>query len=482
MQFPASISVLKVSSFGDTHPSRNAHWRNVRMRKIVESGGGRSDGVEEGTPYTNHMSEGDVALGKIIHRIGKSTTEIRMEAHPRAGPRERCYFDPSTVVAGIVTCGGLCPGINNVIRELVHALEHLYGVNRIVGFRGGYHGICRNDAITLNASSVKDIHLKGGTVLGSARGGFDEGKMTDTLIAQGITQLYVIGGDGTMRGAQKLHSAVMRRFEAGDISHLLAVACVPKTIDNDIARIDRSFGFSTAVQEALRAIRSAKTEASCAPRGIGIVKLMGRHAGFIAVEASLASGDVDLVLVPEIPVVIDGPESCLDHVVRVVDSKGHAVVVVAEGAGEEILGKSAVVDSGGNRKLPPVGTWLKQQIERRHAELYPKDACSVKYIDPSYMIRSVAANASDSMFCLLLAQQTVHGVFAGYTGFCTGVVNNRTVYLPMDTLVKESPRMMRATGRTMERVLSLTGQPKVPIAAPEGELSENEPSLTFWSK
>ena len=233
--------------------------------------------------------------------------------------------------------------------------------------------------------------------------------------------MYVVGGDGTMRGAQKLHAAVMRRFDAGEISTPLSVACVPKTIDNDIARIDRSFGFSTAVEEALRAIRSAKTEASCAPQGIGIVKLMGRHAGFITVEASLASGDVDLILVPEVPVEIDGPRSCLDHVCRVVDTKGHAVVVVAEGAGEEILGKSAAVDAGGNRKLPPVGAWLKDQVEARYAETHPgQPGATCKYIDPSYIIRSVPANASDSVLCLLLSQQTVHGVMAGCTGFCTG--------------------------------------------------------------
>ena len=204
--------------------------------------------------------------------------------------------------------------------------------------------------------------------------------------------------------------------------------------------IDRSFGFTTSVEEAQSAIRAAKTEARCnLPNGIGIVKLMGRSAGFIAVHATLASGDVDLCLVPEVKMELEGDRGCLPFLLRRVTENGHAVVVVAEGAGEEILGTAAEVDAGGNKKLPPIGEFLKKKVSA-----YFKQAgmeATVKYIDPSYMIRSVPANASDSLYCMLLAHNAVHGAMAGYTGFSVGLVNNRMVYIPITRLVATSPRV-----------------------------------------
>ena len=237
---------------------------------------------------------------------------------------------------------------------------------------------------------------------------------------------------------------------------------IPKTIDNDVDLIDRSFGFQTSVEAAQAAIRSAKTEAICnLPNGIGVVKLMGRSAGFIAVHATLASGDVDLCLVPEVPIVLEGERGCLPHLVQRVQQKGHAVVVVAEGAGEELLGQNEEKDASGNKKLPAIGEFLKEKIVTFFkSQGLPS---TVKYIDPSYMVRSVPANAADSIYCSLLAQNAVHGAMAGFTQFTVGLCNNRLVYLPIPLVVATSPRVMDPVGRTWERVLSVTRQPNTAI-------------------
>ena len=237
----------------------------------------------------------------------------------------------------------------------------------------------------------------------------------------------------------------------------LSVAGVPKTIDNDVDLLDRSFGFNTSVEEAQRAIRSAKTEASCVPNGIGIVKLMGRSAGFISAHATLSSGDVNLCLVPEVPIVLTGQDGCLAHIEHVLERQGHAVIVVAEGAGEELLGECTEVDAGGNKKLPPIGEFLKRKVTDHFNGM--GKTVTVKYIDPSYMIRSVAANAADSLYCMMLGQNAVHGAMAGYTAFTVGLSANRTVFLPISAVTMNSPRCMDPFGRTWERVLCLTRQP-----------------------
>jgi 6-phosphofructokinase 1 len=258
----------------------------------------------------------------------------------------------------------------------------------------------------------------------------------------------------------------------------VAVAGIPKTIDNDVDYIDRSFGFSSAVEASQSAIRSAKTEAVCnLPNGIGIVKLMGRSAGFIAVHATMASGDVDLCLVPEVPTVLDGEHGCLPHLRRCVKEKGYAVVVVAEGAGEELLGASNDTDASGNKKLPKIGELMKAEIES-YFQKFGEDA-TVKYIDPSYMIRSVPANAADALYCMQLGQNAVHGAMAGFTGFSAGLCNNRMVLLPIPQLVATSPRSMDPHGRTWERVLAVTRQPNTmpPKAVGEKDYSSYAPML-----
>jgi 6-phosphofructokinase 1 len=289
-----------------------------------------------------------------------------------------------------------------------------------------------------------------------------------------INQLYVVGGDGTHRAANKFGlEAIARKAN-------IAVAGIPKTIDNDLDLVDRTFGFNSAVMAAQDAIRSAATEAKDnLPNGIGIVKLMGRHAGFIAAHATLASGDVDLCLVPEVEVELEGKYGVLPHIERVLRTKGKCVVVVAEGAGEELCGAAAGVDAGGNKKLPEIGPFIKDAINKYFKAR--DTTVNVKYIDPSYMVRSVPANASDSLFCMLLAQNAVHGAMAGYTCFTTGLCCNRTVYLPIPALVENSPRKMDKAGRTWERIITVTGQPNRPANKKAGEAGDSavQPATIF---
>jgi len=414
-----------------------------------------------GCDYSQYMSPHTCILGDIV-RTPHQAPYTR--AYVRAGPSEYLHFDPDhqeEMNAAIVTCGGLCPGLNNVIREIVNTLCTAYGISGTVwGIRGGYHGFYdfkNYHPVVLTPQLVANIHHEGGTVLGSSRGGFDLDKILTFLEKKKISTLFVIGGDGTHRGAFKIHEGCMAK------GLNVAVAGIPKTIDNDIDHIDRSFGFESAVEAAQAAIRSAKTEAICnMPNGVGIVKLMGRSAGYIAAHSTMASGDVDLCLLPEVPLVLKGPQGCLPHIRRRVKEQGYAVIIVAEGAGEDVLGVSAEKDASGNKKLPPIGNFLKSQVEEYFHE--QKDVATVKYIDPSYTIRSVMANASDSYYCMRLGQYAVHGAMAGYTGFSVGLCNNRMVFLPIPKLVATSPRSMNPHGRTWERILAQTRQPNTVVA------------------
>lgn len=400
--------------------------------------------------YNVLMATNECILGDLVRKPGQ---EPSCNAYVRAGPSRDLHFDPKTVNAAIVTCGGLCPGLNNVIRETTNALCHLYDVGgKVYGVVGGYRGFYEIPPIELTPEVVEDVHHRGGTFLGSSRGGFDIDKIMKFIEDYDIRQLYVIGGDGTHRGAYKIHEECLARNKN------VSVAGIPKTIDNDVDYIDRSFGFTSAVEAAQDAIRCAKTEAICnLPNGVGIVKLMGRSAGFIAVHSTLGSGDVDLCLVPEVPLILDGPCGCLPHLYRRVKKKGYAVIVVAEGAGEDVMGKSAEVDASGNRKLPAIGEFMKKQVIKYFKD--KNEEATVKYIDPSYMIRAVAANASDSLYCMQLAQNAVHGSMTGFTGFSVGLCNNKMVFLPIPKLVATSPRSMNPNGRTWERVLARTLQP-----------------------
>lgn len=315
-------------------------------------------------------------------------------------------------------------------------------MDTIYGIRCGYRGFYQEEFLPyklLTPESVDGIHHLGGTILASSRGGFDKDKIIDACVQHGINQIYIIGGDGTHRGAHALY------LEAKSRGLKMAIVGIPKTIDNDIALIDKSFGFETAVGEATKAIISADVEARCTPYGIGLVKLMGRCAGFIAAHATLAARNVDLCLVPEVKFSLDGPNGIFAYIESQLKKNGHCVIVVAEGAGQDILKSSTTEkDASGNPRLPPIGTYLKSEIAKYFEGKIP---VSIKYNDPSYMIRSVPACPSDSTYCMILAQNAVHGAMAGYTGFSSALVNNRSVMIPLHLIAATSPVSMNPIGR-----------------------------------
>jgi len=413
------------------------------------------------TKYSQLVTDHEVILADILRKPNMHTHTV---AHVRAGPRKLLHFDPKKVNAAIVTCGGLCPGLNNVVRDITRTLHQSYGIGgKVYGIRSGYKGFYDPKLlppIELTPEYVSDIHHDGGTVLGTSRGGFDREKILAFLKKYNISQLYVIGGDGTHRGAYYIHEGCIEN------GMNVSVVGIPKTIDNDIDYIDHSFGFNTAIEAAQAAIQSAKVEASCFPNGVGIVKLMGREAGFLAAFSTMSSSDVDLCLVPEVPIVLDGPKGCLPHIFRRVNAQGHAVVVVAEGAGEELVGSSSETDLSGNKILMPIGEFMAKEVKAYFKAL--DEPISVKYIDPSYTVRSVPANAADSLYCMQLGQNAVHGAMAGYTGFSTAMKNSRMVFIPIPELVSTSPRSLDPYGRTWERVVAITRQPNTVEPLPDG--------------
>ncbi|KAL8144521.1 hypothetical protein V2J09_017553 [Rumex salicifolius] len=369
----------------------------------------------------------------------------------RAGPRKQIYFDPKEVKAAIVTCGGLCPGLNDVIRQIYFTLER-YGVQKIFGIQYGLRGFFDPDLpmTKLSRDQVRDINLEGGSLLGVSRGGANIDEVVDNIEAKGINMLFVLGGNGTHAGANAIHNECRKR------KMKVCVVCVPKTIDNDILLMDKTFGFDTAVEEAQRAINSAYIEAHSAYHGIGLVKLMGRSSGFIAMYASLASGQVDVCLIPEVPFTLDGPKGVLQHLENLIRTKGAAVVCVAEGAGQELLAKPNMTDASGNAKLGDIGVHIQQQIKRYFKERGIHS--DVKYIDPTYMLRSGRPNASDAILCTVLGQNAVHGAFAGFSGITVGICNAHYVYLPI-TEVIAAPRTVDSSSRMWHRCLTSTGQP-----------------------
>ncbi|KAH7415745.1 hypothetical protein KP509_14G059100 [Ceratopteris richardii] len=372
----------------------------------------------------------------------------------RAGPREKVYFKGEEVNACIVTCGGLCPGLNTVIREIVCGLWNQYGVRNIIGIEDGYRGFYSRNTLELNPKVVNDIHKRGGTMLGTSRGGHDTAKIVDSIQDRGINQVYIIGGDGTQRGAAAIYEEIRKR------GMKVAVVGIPKTIDNDIAVIDRSFGFTTAVEEAQRAISAAHTEAESTENGIGLVKLMGRYSGYIAMYATLASRDVDLCLIPEVPFYLEGEGGINEFVLKRLKENGHMVIVVAEGAGQELLGiekNTSTRDASGNQLLHDVGLWLSAKL-KEHFCATKGEGLNLKYIDPTYMIRAIPSNGSDNVYCTLLAQSGIHGAMAGYTGYTVGPINGRHAYIPI-WRVTEKQNQVNIADRMWARLLSSTHQP-----------------------
>lgn len=381
-------------------------------------------------------------------RLGKKPASFE-----KAGPRQDIFFDPSKLRCALVTCGGLCPGLNDIIRAIVLELTYGYGVKTIYGIRYGLAGFIPKycyDVEDLTPEFVADIHGSGGTILGSSRGPQDIGEIVDCLERMNIGVLFIIGGDGTLMAATKICDEISKRGVT------IGVVAIPKTIDNDIFLVGRSFGFDTAVEIATAAIRTAHTEAVGYPNGVGLVKLMGRHSGFIAAHAALAQQDVNFVFVPEVDFDLESPGGFFASLEKRLAVRGHAVVLAAEGAGQKFFTDDDIAsDASGNVRLHDIGMFLKektvQHFKDREIEI------NLKYIDPSYMIRSHPANANDNVFCSFLARNAVHAGMAGKTRLLVGFWHNQFVHVPMDASAGKR-KSIDPDGRLWMGVMGATGQ------------------------
>ncbi len=412
---------------------------------------------KKGDGIFNYIEDDERILfdNNLKHFIAYKAKESSPVSFEKAGPKEKIYFDPSKTKVAIVTCGGLCPGLNNVIRGLVMQLENRYGVKRIIGIKYGYEGFIpeyKHDIVDLTSDFVLDINMFGGSILGSSRGHQSPEKIVDALERLNVNILFTIGGDGTLKGALAISEEIKKR------GLKIAIGGIPKTIDNDINLIEKSFGFETAFTKASEILRGAHNEAKGAFNGIALVKLMGRESGFIAANSSLAVQEANFVLVPELEFELEGPKGFLELLKNRLERKHHALIVVAEGAGQELFMDSPKEnDKSGNIKFKDIGLLLKEKIK----EYLNKEGIpfALKYIDPSYIIRSSAANANDSLFCNLLAQHAVHAAMAGRTGFMVGYWNSQFTLIPLDLAVKKRKKIS-IEGELWSNVIETTGQPK----------------------
>jgi len=411
----------------------------------------RADGAD-GISFVS--DENRVVIEIDDHQITRMLNEgQRLPCFELAGPRSKIFFDPSKLKCALVSCGGLCPGLNDIIRSIVLELHYGYGVRNIFGIRYGLQGfIARygHDLIGLTPETVVNIHDRGGTMLGSSRGPQDINEIIDSLERMNIGLLFMIGGDGTLTAAGRIADTILDR------GLKIGVVGVPKTIDNDIYMVSRSFGFDTAVDVATRAIISASNEAEGYPNGIGLIKLMGRHAGFIAATAVLAQQDVNFVLIPEVDFDLDGPGGLFAALEKRLVERKHAVVVVAEGAGQKFFEENNDErDASGNIKLKDIGVYLKAAIGAHFAAKGIE--ISIKYIDPSYMIRSLPASANDRVFCNFLGRNAVHAGMAGKTSMLIGHWNNQFVHVPMK-LIAGKRKNVEPKGSLWRSALEATGQ------------------------
>lgn len=355
----------------------------------------------------------------------------------KSGPRKKIYFNPRNVKVAIVTCGGLCPGLNSVIRGLVRQLWNRYEVKNIVGIRYGYHGLGNKAEkfINLAPEIVEDIHNTGGTFLGTSRGSPPSDEIVNNLVKNNINILFIIGGDGTMRGGH----AICKEIEKRNLK--ISVIGIPKTIDNDIPYVSKSFGFETAVEKASNAVLAAHEEARAHNRGIGLVKVMGRQTGFIAASTAMSTGVVNLCLIPEVSFTLCDKSGIIPYLKERFKKTRHAVIVVAEGAGQDLFEPSdnKKTDASGNPVLPDIGTFLKSEINNLCKK--EKIEISLKYIDPSYIIRSAPPNCYDKIFCARMAQNAVHAAMAGKTEMLIGYWNEMMTHIPFSALTGQTKRI-----------------------------------------
>ena len=391
---------------------------------------------------------------RVKRHIGDAPPETGELSFEEAGPRRKIFFDPAETTAAFVTCGGLSPGLNNVIRSGFLELTHNYGVKRILGIRNGYAGLNPDsglEPVFMTQRMVQNIHHLGGTVLGSSRGMHEVAILVDSLEAREIDILFCVGGDGTQRGAHQIQQEVARRGLPK------SVIGIPKTIDNDVHFVELSFGYVTALGVSSEVLQGAHVEATGAPNGVGLVKLMGRHAGFIAAGAAIASQEANFVLVPEVPFPLEGPGGFLEVLERRLLTRGHALVVVAEGAGQHlILGENDDRDASGNVRFKDVGIFLRDRIKQHFAER--KLELNLKYIDPSYAIRSVPANAWDRILTDRMARAAVHAGMAGKTDAMMGYWSQEIIHVPIAAAVSQQ-RQMSLESDGWNAVLATTGQP-----------------------
>ena len=380
----------------------------------------------------------------------KGVTPLSFE---KAGPRQKIFFDPKKIKCAIVTAGGLCPGLNNVIRAIVLELNYIYGVHNIIGIPYGYQGFIPeygHPVIDLTPEVVSFIHELGGTILSSSRGQYKIEEIVDALQQLNVNILFTIGGDGTLRGSERIAQEIRNR------KMMTSVIGIPKTIDNDISWVQKSFGFETAVEVAAKVIRSAHVESVGAPNGIGMVKLMGRYSGYIAANAALSSREVNFVLIPESDFDLDGPGGLLVALEKRLKERSHAVIVVAEGAGQRYLDDlPETKDASGNIKLKDIGHFLADHIQQYFRTCNME--INLKYIDPSYIIRSQTANSNDQIFCGFLGQHAVHAGMAGKTSMLISLWNNEYVHIPIRAAVAQR-KQVDLEGNMWMSVLESTGQ------------------------
>lgn len=418
----------------------------IRMRDATRPTPHRFSGCRDG-PQVRYVDDRERVLVEVM--MGRD----QGFSFERAGPRSHIAYDPARTTAAILTAGGLCPGLNDVIRAIVLALEHHYGVQRILGIPYGYAGLQKpysKDIRPITSETVAGIHLRPGTFLGSCRNRPSVDAMVDTLRAFNIDILFCIGGDGSQAGAHAIHQEVVER--GLDI----AVIGIPKTIDNDIAWVEKSFGFDTAVNMAAQAVQAAHVEAECTVNGVGLVRLMGRDSGFIAAYAALAGSEANFVLVPEVPFELEGDNGLLASIERRLLKRRHAVIVVAEGAGQDLIdNQTAQFDASGNKRHADIGLFLRDRITDFFS--VRNIPMSLKYIDPSYIIRSAPTNSTDSIFCLQLGHHAAHAAMSGRTDMLVGSWHNIFTHVPIPLAIQGRKRI-DPHGDIWRAVLEATGQ------------------------
>lgn len=409
----------------------------------------------EGDFIANYVSDDDYVRYRLDAYVDQVVGPCKQsELLEKAGPRENIFFNPSHVHAAIVTCGGLCPGLNDVIRALVRCLWHRYGVRRITGIRFGFKGLLPEygfETLPLTPELVDDCHKTGGSILGTSRGGGDRVvEIADAIEKLNLNMVFIIGGDGTQRGSLEIAEEIEKR------GLKISVVGIPKTVDNDLSFIQKSFGFDTAVVKAAESVAAAHMEAHSQINGIGLVKLMGRESGFIATHTAIASHEANFVLIPEVPFELDGPKGFLHYLEDRLRKRHHAVIVVAEGAGQDLLEGEGGTDDSGNKKLADIGVFLRDKMAAYFKSIGMH--INLKYIDPSYQIRSAPAAPIDSIYCERLGNNAVHAAMCGKTKLIIGLVHNKFVHLPIK-VVTHKRNYVDPEGSLWRDCLDATSQP-----------------------